>query len=234
MQRIKDPNRVKAGKARQQQLRALLGEDGYATYQKARYADALAAYPDFHTRGAVAANTAQLAAWGAEGYIAQRKAAYRACCEKHGAAFARRVVQLAHEMRRLHRLDYPTPGEAALRSLLAELGFQVLLAQERFDYCVWRCDPLDWQLGPRDALAEGGVGPYCCDALLPVCRVAIEVEGGVHLLTRERDARRRAFLIAQGLTVLVLTEREALNGAYAREQICDLLAPQPLSRSLHA
>jgi hypothetical protein len=210
-QRAKDPAKVQAGKARQRQLRDQLGAEGYRDYQKARYAETLTAHPDFHTQGAHAANAAQVTAWGEERYIAQRKAAYQACRSKHGLAFVQRVVRLAHEVRRLHRLDHPTPGEAALRALLSELGFQVILSQTRFDYCGWRCDPFDWQLGPDDALAEGGVGPYCCDVLLPVRRIAIEVEGGVHLLTPERDARRRAFLVDQGLTVLVLTEQQALD-----------------------
>ena len=46
--------------------------EGYAAYQKARYADTLAAHPDFHVRGAVAADAAQLAVWGPDGYVAQR------------------------------------------------------------------------------------------------------------------------------------------------------------------
>jgi hypothetical protein len=216
MQRLKDPNKVKGGKARQHQLREQLGEEGYRDYQKAHYAKTLAAHPNFHAQGAQAANSAQLASWGEEGYAAQRKAAYQACRSKYGLAFVQRVVRAAHEARRLHRLDHPTPGEAALRALLGELHFQVILSQTRFDYCSWRCDPFDWQLGPDDALAEGGVGPYCCDVLVPVRRVAIEVEGGIHLLRRERDARRCAFLIDQGLNVVVLTEQEALDTNSAR------------------
>jgi hypothetical protein len=216
MQRHKDPIKVKGGKARQHQLREQLGEQGYRDYQKARYAKTLAAHPDFHAQGAQAANAAQVAAWGEEGYIAQRKAAYQACRSKYGLAFVQRVVKAAHEARRLHRLDHPTPGEAALRALLSELGFQVILSQTCFDYRTWRCDPFDWPLGPDDALAEGGVGPYYCDVLLPVRRVAIEVEGGIHLLTPQRDARRRAFLIDQGLSVVVLTEQQALDINAAR------------------
>jgi hypothetical protein len=73
----------------------------------------------------------------------------------------------------------------------------------------WRLEPLDRALGPRDALAEGRVGPYFCDVLLPVLRLAIEVEGGVHVLNRERDARRLAFLQAQGLTVIVIPNTAA-------------------------
>src|SRR5262249_51356874 len=122
-----------------------------------------------------------------------------------------------------YRLEHPTPGEAALRALLTTLGFQVRLDQERFDYCAWCVDPFDWQLSPQDALAEGGVGPYYADVLLPVRRLAIEVEGGIHILCRYRDAQRRAFLEAQGLTVLVLTEAEALDPTTARITLSEAL-----------
>jgi len=228
-ERRKDPNKVKGGQARQRQLREQLGEQGYRDHQKAQYVTALATHPDFHTIGATAANAAQLAAWGTAGYVEQRQTAYRACQDKYGAEFARTVVQAAHEARRLHRLDHPTRGETALRALLTELGFQVLLLHERFDFCHWRVDPFDWQLGAQDALAEGGVGPYVCDMLLPVRRVAIEVEGGIHVLSRERDAQRRSFLEAQGLTVLVLTEEMALDTTTARQRLRPVLNPdQPV------
>jgi hypothetical protein len=224
-ERLKDPNKVKAGKARQRQLREQLGEQGYRDEQKARYAMTLAAHPDFHAIGATAANAAQLATWGPRGYIEQRKRAYRACRDKYGTEFARTVVRAAHEARRLHRLDHPTPGETALRALLTQLGFHVLLPRERFDFCHWCVDPFDWQLGAQDALAEGSVGPYACDLLLPVRRIAIEVEGGIHALSRERDAQRRAFLEAQGLTVLVLSEETALDATTARNELLATLGP---------
>jgi hypothetical protein len=231
IERPKDPNKVKAGQARQRQLREQLGEEGYRDYQQAQYAAALAAHPNLHALGARAANTAQLTAWGVDGYVAQRQQAYRACRDKHGVAFTRRVVRAAHEARRRYRLDHPTPGEAALRALLTTLGFQVRLDQERFDYCQWCVDPFDWQLSPEDALAEGGVGPYYADVLLPVRRLAIEVEGGIHILYRDRDAQRRAFLEAQGLSVLVLTEAEALDRTGARTALIGALdrlhLPQP-------
>ncbi len=50
-QRAKNPAKVRAGKARQRQLRDQLGADGYRDYQKARYAETLTAHPDFHTQG---------------------------------------------------------------------------------------------------------------------------------------------------------------------------------------
>jgi hypothetical protein len=223
IERRKDPNKVKAGQARQRKLRQQLGEQAYRDYQKAQYAAAIAAHPNLHTLGARAANTAQLTVWGLDGYIEQRQDAYRACREKYGTAFARRVVRAAHEARRQYRLDHPTRGEAALRALLAALGFQVRLEQGPFDYCHWCIDPFDWQLGPQDAIAEGGVGPFYCDVLLPVRRLAIEVEGGVHILHRERDAQRRAFLESQGLSVLVLTEDRALDPPTARGALIEAL-----------
>lgn len=225
IERFKDPAKVKAGQARQRQLREQLGEQGYRDYQKHCYASALLAHPDFHRIGAQAANAAQLTCWGVQGYITQRQDAYRACREKYGAAFARAVVQAAHEARRLYRLDHPTPAEATIRALLVDCGFRVLLSQERFDYCDWRSDPLDWQFGDHDILAEGGVGPYYCDLLLPVRRIAIEVEGGVHILSRERDAQRQAFLEAQGLTVLVLSNDLACDRCAARDALLPALLP---------
>jgi hypothetical protein len=232
IERFKDPNKVKAGQARQRKLREQLGEQAYRDYQKSHYAAALAAYPNLHALGARAANTAQLTAWGVDGYVAQRQQAYRACCDKHGLAFARQVVRAAHEARRLYRLNHPTPGEAALRALLSELGFQVRLDQQRFDYCAWCIEPFDWSFGPQDALAEGGVGPYYVDVLLPVRRLAIEVEGGIHILCRERDTQRRAFLEAQGLRVLVLTEDQALDPTAARIALIE--SSDALQLSQHA
>lgn len=211
IERPKNPARVKGGQVRQARLRAALGEQGYRAYQQALYTAALEAHPTLHSYGALAANLAQLRAWGVEGYVQQRRSAYRACQSKHGESFARRVVAAANAERRRHRLDHPTPGEAMLRAHLADVGFHVWRDPEHFDYIDWRVDPLDWRLAATDVFAEGRVGPYYCDLLLPVWRLAIEVEGGVHVLTRERDARRRAFLEAQGLTVLALTEEQALD-----------------------
>ena len=42
--RPKDPNKVKAGQARQRQLREQLGEQGYREYQQAQYAIAIATH----------------------------------------------------------------------------------------------------------------------------------------------------------------------------------------------
>jgi hypothetical protein len=133
------------------------------------------------------------------------------------------AIRRAHEAGRRYRLDHPTPGEAALRKLLIELAFELVLPRERFDYCLWRVDPCGWSLSPRHALAEGGVGPYVCDILLPVRRLAIEAEGGIHALQREYDARRRAFLIAQGLSVAVFPNETLLDLTTARAYLIQLL-----------
>lgn len=158
------PGRVKAGQERQRALRAELGDEAYRARQRAR---------------AEAANAAQLAAWGPEGYVEQRRRAYQACVDKYGVAFAKAKIALATERGRLRRLEHPTAGEAMVRGLLRELGFQVIEDQRPFDYAAWCVDPLDldWSLGPRDAIAEAYAGTYLCDVLLPVARIAVEFVG---------------------------------------------------------
>ena len=88
----KDPAKVRAGQARQRQLREQLGEEGYRDYQRARREDALRQRPEMQRRGARNANAAQLEAWGVAGYIEQRRRAFRACAEKHGQDVARRRI----------------------------------------------------------------------------------------------------------------------------------------------
>ena len=53
---------------------------------------------------------------------------------------------------------------------------------------------------------------YACDLLLPVHALVIEVVGGVHTLTAERDAARLAALQAQGLTVITLANEQLYRG----------------------
>ena len=207
--RPKDPKKVAAGRAAHQKLTGGMSEAEYRAFQRQCRARALAAHPGMQAAGAARANQAQMREWGADDYIAQRKVAYQCCVDKHGERVAKAAVRRATLRRRQDRLHAPTRGEAALRALLQGLGFTVHLDEAPFDYATWRLEPLDRALGPRDALAEGGVGPYFCDVLLPVLRLAIEVEGGVHVLNRERDARRLAYLEAQGLTVLVIPDTAA-------------------------
>jgi hypothetical protein len=138
-------------------------------------------------------------------------------------ALARQIIHPAHEERRRYRLAHPTPGEAALRALLIALDFRVILSPEPFEFIHWRHAPTHWPLGPQDAIAEGGVGPYFCDILIPARHLAIEVEGRIHRLTRDHDARRYHILAAQGITVLVLRESHVLDGATARQHLLPLL-----------
>jgi len=225
--RLKDPKKVAAGRAAHQKLRGQMSETGYRAFQRQCRAGALRRHPTMQQAGAASANRAQLREWGADGYTEQRQAAYRRCVEKHGEQAAKGAVRRATLQRRIERLHAPTCGEAALRVLLAEMGFTIHLDLEPFDYTRWRLQPLEHPLGPRDVLAEGGVGPYFCDLLLPILGLAIEVEGGVHVLNRERDARRRAYLEAEGLTVIVIpdTPTQALDHVAVSQQLAPLLLP---------
>jgi very-short-patch-repair endonuclease len=54
---------------------------------------------------------------------------------------------------------------------------------------------------------------YACDLLLPARALAIEVLGGVHALTADRDAARLAALRDQELTVITLTNEQVYAGA---------------------
>ncbi|SRR6266545_5499873 len=225
--RLKDPKKVAAGRAAHQKLSGHLSKAEYRAFQRQCRAGALRRHPWMQQAGATSANRAQLREWGAEDYIEQRKAAYRRCMEKHGEQLTQAAVRRATLQRRVERLHAPTCGEAALRVLLAEMGFTVQLDSEPFDYATWRLQPLEHPLGPRDVLAEGGVGPYFCDLLLPVLGLAIEVEDGVHVLNRERDARRRAYLEAEGLRVIVIpdTPAQPLDRVAVSPQLAPLLLP---------
>ncbi|MFN3814989.1 DUF559 domain-containing protein [Brevundimonas sp.] len=46
------------------------------------------------------------------------------------------------------------------------------------------------------------IGSYVADFCCPALKLIIEVDGGVHRLREESDARRDAWLAAQGFTVL--------------------------------
>jgi Protein of unknown function (DUF559) len=228
--RPKDPKKVAAGQAAHRKLTAHMSASEYRDFQRHCRQRALDRYPTMQQRGASEANRAQLREWDGDEYIEQRKAAYLRCIERHGERIAKGAIRRATLQRRLSRLHQPTPGEAALRALLQELGFTIHLDVEPFDFCLWRLDPFDRPLGPYDALAESGVGPYFCDLLLPVLALAIEVEGGVHVLNRARDARRHMFFEAQGLMVLVVPDTDEQPLDLAR--VAQLLAPYlPISLS---
>ena len=219
--RPKDPRKVTAGQAAHRKRTAGLSKEEYRAFQQHCRERALAKHPTMQQRGAISANRAQLREWGQEEYIEQRKAAYQRCIELHGERIAKAAVRRAGLQRRLSRLEQPTPGEALLRATLHEFGFTLHLEHDPFEFLSWREDGIGRVLGLGDAFAEGQVGPFFCDVLLPVLRIAIEVEGGVHSLWRERDALHRAFLEAHGLTVLVLhdTDGARLDRATVRHQL---------------
>jgi hypothetical protein len=198
---------MRAGQARHRQLREQLGEEGYRDYQRERRADALRLHPDMQQRGGVSGNAAQLIAWGAVEYIEQRRRAFRACADKHGPDIARHRVARATEARRCYRLDHPTAGEAVVRAVVEQLGFRLLLPRTPFDYLAWCDDPGDGPaIDERTAVVEATVGRAIVDVLLPIQRIVIEVDGGVHVLTGAYDERRRVMLEAHGLRVIRFTD----------------------------
>jgi len=64
------------------------------------------------------------------------------------------------------------------------------------------------------------MGPYVLDFACMKARLVIEVDGGQHAVSADRDDRRTAWLESQGYTVLrfwnndVLEEPEAVMGGY--------------------
>ena len=128
--------------------------------------------------------------------------------KKYGAAAGRTRIAPAHEANRLRRLAYPTPGEQALRRLLAQHGLRVELWTTRYDYLT---DAAFAEVSRYTALAEGAVGHYACDILVPHQHVAIEVYGGIHRICQEHDAKRRSFLEDHGLTVVEITNDQVLH-----------------------
>jgi hypothetical protein len=81
-----------------------------------------------------------------------------------------------------------------------------------FEWSCYRDDPERWQFGATDALIEARVLGFACDLLLPAHALVIEVIGGIHALTAERDARRLAALHAQGLAVLTFSNEQLYRG----------------------
>jgi very-short-patch-repair endonuclease len=206
-QREKNPARVRAGQEAHRRRIAGMSDDEYRAAQRALRERAIAKHPDMARRGARNANAAQIQEWGEEGYIQQRKAAYALCVEQHGAQITKDAIKRANVRNRLKRLHNPTPGEAALRAALTDRGYRVRI-DDSFDLHTWRSRASAHTAGPMDAFAEAQVGSYYCDIVIPACDIAIEVYGGIHVLTRERDEQRRAFLEAQGLMVIVLHDTD--------------------------
>ncbi|NJO82441.1 MAG: DUF559 domain-containing protein [Blastochloris sp.] len=159
-----------------------------STSTNAGYQAALSKYPNWHQLGGVQS-------WSA--YV-----------KRYGATAGRTRIAPAHEANRHRRLAYPTPGEQALRRLLAQHGLRVELWTTRYDYLT---DAVFAEVSRYTALAEGVVGPYACDVLVPHQHLVIEVHGGIHRIRQDHDADRRVFLEAHGLTVVELTNDQVLH-----------------------
>lgn len=71
---------------------------------------------------------------------------------------------------------------------------------------------------------EAYAGPYLCDVLLPVARIAVEFVGGVHRLTPEHDAKRRCYLeTTLGLAVVELNDEHLRDRRAARRYLVEQL-----------
>lgn len=190
------------GRARQAQIRAVLGEKGYRRYQQA-----------LGRAGGAARQTQLRTALGEVGYCAHQRALYQRAIQKHGAAKMRQILADAHERRRRWRIANPTPAEALLHWLALEAGLSLhadLTGEYEWSRC--RAERARWPWSSTDALIEGRVLGYACDLLLPAHALVIEVIGGVHALTIERDAARLAALRAQGLAVVSLSNEQLYRG----------------------
>ena len=191
------------GAARQAQIRAVLGKQGYRRYQQAL------------ARASGIARQAQLrAALGEPGYAGYQRTLYQRAVQKHGVVKMRAILTTAHERRRRWRIANPTPAEAIMHweALAAGLTLHADLTGS-FTWAAYRADPTRWPFTSTDALVEARVLGYACDLLLPARALAIEVLGGVHALTADRDAARLAALRDQELTVITLTNEQVYAGA---------------------
>jgi hypothetical protein len=172
------------GIARQAQIKAVLGENGYRRYQQA-----------LARAGGIARQAQLRATLGESGYCVYQRSLYHRAVEKHGTAKMQSTLTAAHERRRCWRIANPTPAEELLHWLALQAGL-VLHADlsGAWEWTTFRANvaPLPWT--PSDALIEARVLGYACDLLLPVHALVIEVVGGVHALTAERDAARLAAL----------------------------------------
>jgi len=186
------------GVARQAQIRIVLGETGYGRYQQA-----------LGRAGGIARQAQLRGALGETGYCAHQRTLYQRAVAKHGAAKMRAILTAAHERRRCWRIANPTPAEALLHwfALQADITLHADLTGS-FTWTAYRAESARWPFTATDALIEGRVLGYACDLLLPAQALAIEVIGGIHTLTPERDATRLAVLRAQGLTVVTVTNEQ--------------------------
>jgi hypothetical protein len=188
----------RGGQSRQAQLRAALGEAGYRQLQQ-----------EIGRAGGIARQLQLRSTLGEEGYAGYQRDLYHLAVSKHGTAKMHAILTRAHERRRHWRLANPTPAEALLHWLALEAGFTLHAdLTGEFEWTRYRNTPARWLWCLRDALIEGRVLGYACDLLLPVHAIAIEVIGGVHALTPERNATRLAALRNEGLTVITLSNEQ--------------------------
>ena len=190
------------GAARQAKIRAVLGEQGYRRYQQA-----------LARAGGIARQAQLRAALGETGYRGYQRTLYQRALEKHGVVRMRAILTTAHERRRRWRIANPTPAEAIMHWEALQAG--LTLHADLTGSCTWaayRAEPTRWPFTSTDALVEARVLGYACDLLLPARALAIEVVGGVHVLTPERDAARLAALRDQDLTVITLTNEQVYAG----------------------
>lgn len=194
------------GLARQAQIKAVLGENGYRRYQQV-----------LARAGGIARQAQLRATLGEGGYCAYQRSLYRRAVQKHGVAKMRAILTAVHERRRRWRVANPTPAEELLHwhALQAGLTLHAELSG-LWEWTVFRAAPTPTPWSPTDAIVEARVLGFACDLLLPARALVIEVVGGVHALTIERDAARLAALQAQGLTVFTLTNEQVFQGEAGR------------------
>jgi hypothetical protein len=181
----------------------VLGENGYKRYQQA-----------LARAGGVARQAKLRAALGESGYCDHQRTLYQRAVQKHGVAKMRKVLTAARERRRRWRINNPTPAEELLQWLALEAGLTLHAdLSGSFEWTCYRGEPGRWAFGPADAVIEARVLGFACDLLLPAHALVIEVHGGVHALTTERDAARTSALRAQGLTVIMLSNEQLYQGA---------------------
>ena len=190
------------GRARQAQIKAVLGESGYRRYQQA-----------LARAGGVARQAQLRASLGESGYCSYQRSLYHRAVQKHGSEKMQAILTAAHERRRRWRIVNPTPAEELLHWLALQAG--LILHADLSGAWEWTAfqaapTPSPWSL--IDAIVEARVLGYACDLLLPAHGLVIEVVGGVHVLTAERDAARLVSIEAQGLSVLTLTNEQVFQG----------------------
>lgn len=191
------------GRARQAQIKAVLGENGYKRYQQA-----------LARAGGVARQAQLKAALGEVGYCDHQRTLYQRAVQKHGAAKMCKVLTAARERRRRWRIANPTPAEELLQWLALEAGLTLHAdLSGSFEWTCYRGEPGRWCFEPTDAVVEARVLGFACDLLLPAHALVIEVHGGIHALTAERDAARTTALRAEGLTVITLSNEQLFHGA---------------------